>query len=137
MYVCFRTQLAMKGRLNSWLNKGKLMMQEWEVKIQRLEIWLLVRKVMTHKFWVKDKVHCLAILSALGFDLREKSTSSETISVLPYIRNDSTVLMANLTRSLYSDPTLELAYVLRNILFFIFPQSLYEVSVYSLSEMRT
>ena len=136
MYVCFRTQLAMKGRLNSWLNKGKLMMQEWEVKIQRLEIWLLVRKVMTHKFWVKDKVHCLAILSALGFDLREKSTSSETISVLPYIRNDSTVLMANLTRSLYSDPTLELAYVLRNILFFIFPQSLYEVPIYSLSKMR-
>ena len=126
----------MKGRLNSWLNKGKLMMQEWEVKIQRLEIWLLVRKVMTHKFWVKDKVHCLAILSALGFDLREKSTSSETISVLPYIRNDSTVLMANLTRSLYSDPTLELAYVLRNILFFIFPQSLYEVPIYSLSKMR-
>ena len=136
MYVCFRTQLAMKGRLNSWLNKGKLMMQEWEVKIQRLEIWLLVRKVMTHKFWVKDKVHCLAILSALGFDLREKSTSSETISVLPYINNDSTVLMANLTRSLYSDPTLELAYVLRNILFFIFPQSLYEVPIYSLSKMR-
>ena len=136
MYVCFRTQLAMKGRLNSWLNKGKLMMQEWEVKIQRLEIWLLVRKVMTHKFWVKDKVHCLAILSALGFDLREKSTSSETISVLPYFRNDSTVLMANLTRSLYSDPTLELAYVLRNILFFIFPQSLYEVPIYSLSKMR-
>ena len=136
MYVCFRTQLAMKGRVNSWLNKGKLMMQEWEVKIQRLEIWLLVRKVMTHKFWVKDKVHCLAILSALGFDLREKSTSSETISVLPYIRNDSTVLMANLTRSLYSDPTLELAYVLRNILFFIFPQSLYEVPIYSLSKMR-
>ena len=136
MYVCFRTQLAMKGRLNSWLNKGKLMMQEWEVKIQRLEIWLLVRKVMTHKFWVKDKVHCLAILSALGFDLREKSTSSETISVLPYIKNDSTVLMANLTRSLYSDPTLELAYVLRNILFFIFPQSLYEVPIYSLSKMR-
>ena len=127
----------MKGRLNSWLNKGKLMMQEWEVKIQRLEIWLLVRKVMTHKFWVKDKVHCLAILSALGFDLREKSTSSETISVLPYIRNDSTVLMANLTRSLYSDPTLELAYVLRNILFFIFPQSLYEVPIYSLSKRRT
>ena len=126
----------MKGRVNSWLNKGKLMMQEWEVKIQRLEIWLLVRKVMTHKFWVKDKVHCLAILSALGFDLREKSTSSETISVLPYIRNDSTVLMANLTRSLYSDPTLELAYVLRNILFFIFPQSLYEVPIYSLSKMR-
>ena len=126
----------MKGRLNSWLNKGKLMMQEWEVKIQRLEIWLLVRKVMTHKFWVKDKVHCLAILSALGFDLREKSTSSETISVLPYIKNDSTVLMANLTRSLYSDPTLELAYVLRNILFFIFPQSLYEVPIYSLSKMR-
>ena len=91
---------------------------------------------MTHKFWVKDKVHCLAILSALGFDLREKSTSSETISVLPYIRNDSTVLMANLTRSLYSDPTLELAYVLRNILFFIFPQSLYEVPIYSLSKMR-
>ena len=111
MYVCFRTQLAMKGRLNSWLNKGKLMMQEWEVKIQRLEIWLLVRKVMTHKFWVKDKVHCLAILSALGFDLREKSTSSETISVLPYIKNDSTVLMANLTRSLYGDPTLEFAYM--------------------------
>ena len=136
MYVCFRTQLAMKGRLNSWLNKGKLMMQEWEVKIQRLEIWLLVRKVMTHKFWVKDKVHCLAILSALGFDLREKSTSSETISVLPYIKNDSTVLMANLTRSLYSDPTLELAYVLRNILFFIFPQSLYEAPIYSLSKMR-
>ena len=136
MYVCFRTQLAMKGRVNSWLNKGKLMMQEWEVKIQRLEIWLLVRKVMTHKFWVKDKVHCLAILSALGFDLREKSTSSETISVLPYIKNDSTVLMANLTRSLYSDPTLELAYVLRNILFFIFPQSLYEVPIYSLSKMR-
>ena len=136
MYVCFRTQLAMKGRLNSWLNKGKLMMQEWEVKIQRLEIWLLVRKVMTHKFWVKDKVHCLAILSALGFDLREKSASSETISVLPYFRNDSTVLMANLTRSLYSDPTLELAYVLRNILFFIFPQSLYEVPIYSLSKMR-
>ena len=135
MYVCFRTQLAMKGRVNSWLNKGKLMMQEWEVKIQRLEIWLLVRKVMTHKFWVKDKVHCLAILSALGFDLREKSTSSETISVLPYIKNDSTVLMANLTRSLYSDPTLELAYVLRNILFFIFPQSLYEVPIYSLSKM--
>ena len=101
----------MKGRLNSWLNKGKLMMQEWEVKIQRLEIWLLVRKVMTHKFWVKDKVHCLAILSALGFDLREKSTSSETISVLPYFRNDSTVLMANLTRSLYGDPTLEFAYM--------------------------
>ena len=126
----------MKGRVNSWLNKGKLMMQEWEVKIQRLEIWLLVRKVMTHKFWVKDKVHCLAILSALGFDLREKSTSSETISVLPYIKNDSTVLMANLTRSLYSDPTLELAYVLRNILFFIFPQSLYEVPIYSLSKMR-
>ena len=136
MYVCFRTQLAMKGRVNSWLNRGKLMMQEQEVKIQGLEIWLLVRKVMTHKFWVKDKVHCLAILSALGFDLREKSTSSETISVLPYIRNDSTVLMANLTRSLYSDPTLELAYVLRNILFFIFPQSLYEVPIYSLSKMR-
>ena len=136
MYVCFRTQLAMKGRVNSWLNRGKLILQEWEVKIQRLEIWLLVRKVMTHKFWVKDKVHCLAILSALGFDLREKSTSSETISVLPYIKNDSTVLMANLTRSLYSDPTLELAYVLRNILFFIFPQSLYEVPIYSLSKMR-
>ena len=127
----------MKGRVNSWLNKGKLMMQEWEVKIQRLEIWLLVRKVMTHKFWVKDKVHCLAILSALGFDLREKSTSSETISVLPYFRNDSTVLMVNLTRSLYGDPTLELAYISRNILFFIFPQSLYEVPIYSLSKRRT
>ena len=127
----------MKGRVNSWLNRGKLILQEWEVKIQRLEIWLLVRKVMTHKFWVKDKVHCLAILSALGFDLREKSASSETISVLPYFRNDSTVLMANLNHSLYGDPTLKLAYILRNILFFIFPQSLYEVSVYSLSEMRT
>ena len=126
----------MKGRVNSWLNRGKLILQEWEVKIKRLEIWLLVRKVMTHKFWVKDKVHCLAILSALGFDLREKSTSSETISVLPYIRNDSTVLMANLTRSLYGDPTLELAYISRNILFFIFPQSLYEVPIYSLSKMR-
>ena len=91
---------------------------------------------MTHEFRVKDKVHCLAILSSLNFDLREKSASSETISVLPYFRNDSTVLMANLTRSPYGDPTLELAYILRNILFFIFPQSLYEVPIYSLSKMR-
>ena len=126
----------MKGRVNSWLNRGKLILQEWEVKIQRLEIWLLVRKVMTHELWVKDKVHCLTILSTLDFKLRKKSASSETIRVLPYFRNDSTVLMVNLTRSLYGDPTLELAYISRNILFFIFPQSLYEVPIYSLSKMR-
>ena len=39
----------MKGRVNSWLNRGKLILQEWEVKIQRLEIWLLVLKVMTQR----------------------------------------------------------------------------------------
>ena len=138
MYVCFRTQLAMKGRVNSWLNRGKLILQEWEVKIKRLEIWLLVLKVMTQQqeLWVKDKVHCLTILSTLDFELRKKSASSETLSVLPFFRNDSTVLMVNLTRSLYGDPTLELAYISRNILFFIFPQSLYEVPIYSLSKMR-
>ena len=128
----------MKGRVNSWLNRGKLILQEWEVKIQRLEIWLLVLKVMTQQqeLWVKDKVHCLTILSTLDFDLREKSASSETLSVLPYFRNGSTILMANLTPSPYGDPTLELAYISRNILFFIFPQSLYEVPIYSLSKMR-
>ena len=136
MYVCFRTQLAMKGQVNSWLNRGKLMMQEQEVKIQGLEIWLLVRKVMKQEFRVKDKVHCLSVLLMVGPDFREKSASSETLSVLPFFRNDSTVLMVNLTRSLYGDPTLELAYISRNILFFIFPQSLYEVPIYSLSKMR-
>ena len=129
----------MKGRVNSWLNRGKLILQEWEVKIKRLEIWLLVLKVMTQQqeLWVKDKVHCLEILSTLDFDLRKKSASSETLSVLPFFRNDSTVLMVNLTRSLYGDPTLELAYISRNILFFIFPLSLYEVPIYSLSKRRT
>ena len=119
------------------MNRGKLILQEWEVKIKRLEIWLLVLRVMTHELWVKYKVHCLTILSTLDFDLRKKSASSETIRVLPYFRNDSTVLMVNLTRSLYGDPTLELAYISRNILFFIFPQSLYEVPIYSLSKRRT
>merc|ERR1712240_158717 len=31
------------------LARGKLILQEWEVKIQRLEIWLLVLKVMTQQ----------------------------------------------------------------------------------------
>ena len=112
------------------------MMQEQEVKIQGLEICLLVRKVMKQEFRVKDKVHCLSVLLMVGPDFQEKSASSETLSVLPFFRNDSTVLMVNLTRSLYGDPTLELAYISRNILFFIFPLSLYEVPIYSLSKMR-
>ena len=113
------------------------MMQEQEVKIQGLEICLLVRKVMKQEFRVKDKVHCLSVLLMVGPDFREKSASSETLSVSPCFKNNSTVVSAHLVRFLYGDPTLEFAYILRNILFFIFPQSLYEVSVYSLSEMRT
>ena len=85
------------------------MVQEQEVKIQGLEIWLLIRKVMTHELWVKDKVHCLAVLLMVDSDFREKSASSETCSVSPCFRNDSTVVLANLTLSLYGDPSLEFA----------------------------
>ena len=91
---------------------------------------------MTHELWVKDKVHCLAVLLMVDSDFREKSASSEICSVSPCFRNDSTVVSANVTLSLFGDPSLEFAYILRNVLLFIFPQSLYEVSVYSLSEMR-